>query len=44
MHKPVILPAVLYGCETWALPLGDEHRLWVRENEVVGRKFGVKRG
>jgi hypothetical protein len=26
-HKTVILPVVLYGCETWSLTLREEHRL-----------------
>jgi hypothetical protein len=24
----IILPAVLYGCETWCLTLLEEHKLW----------------
>jgi hypothetical protein len=27
VYKPIILPAVLYGCETWSLTLREEHRL-----------------
>jgi hypothetical protein len=27
MHKSIILPVILYGCETWSLALRDEHRL-----------------
>jgi hypothetical protein len=27
VHKTVILPVVLYGCETWSLALREEHRL-----------------
>jgi hypothetical protein len=30
--KTVILPVVLYGCETLSLTLGEEHRLRVFEN------------
>jgi hypothetical protein len=29
IHKTLILPVVLYGCETWSLTLGEEHRLRV---------------
>jgi hypothetical protein len=29
IYKTVILPLVLYGCETWFLTLGEEHRLRV---------------
>ena len=31
-YKIIILPAVLYGCETWSLTLRQEHRLRVFEN------------
>jgi uncharacterized membrane protein len=27
IYKTVILPVVLYGCETWSLTLREEHRL-----------------
>jgi hypothetical protein len=37
------LPVVLYECETWPLPLGEEHRLRVFENRVLRRLFGPKR-
>jgi hypothetical protein len=30
--KTIILPVVLYGCETWSLKLREEHRLRVSEN------------
>jgi hypothetical protein len=33
MHKTVILPVVLYGCETWSLTLEEEHRLRVLRTE-----------
>jgi hypothetical protein len=39
----VILPVVLYGCETWYLSLRWEHRLRVSENRVLRRIFGPKR-
>jgi hypothetical protein len=28
---------VVYGCETWSLTLGEEHRLRVFENRVLKR-------
>jgi hypothetical protein len=31
----IILPVVLYGCETWSLTLREEHRLRVFENRVL---------
>jgi hypothetical protein len=43
IHKTVILPVVLYGCETWSLALREEHRLKVFENRVLRRIFGPKR-
>ena len=39
----VILPVVLYGCETWSLTLREEHRLRVFENKVLRRIFGPER-
>jgi hypothetical protein len=39
----IILPVVLYGCETWSLTLREEHRLRVFENRVLKRIFGPKR-
>jgi hypothetical protein len=43
IYKTVILPVVLYGCETWSLNLREEHRLRVHENTVLRRIFGPKR-
>jgi uncharacterized membrane protein len=43
IYKTVILPVVLYGCETWSLTLREEHRLRVSENRVLRRVFGPKR-
>jgi hypothetical protein len=43
MNKTIILPVVLYGCETWALMLREENRLRVFENRVLRRIFGPKR-
>jgi hypothetical protein len=40
MYETVILPVVLYGCETWSFILKEEHRLRVFENRVVRRIFG----
>ena len=39
----IILPVVLYGCETWSLSLREERRLRVFENRVLRRIFGPKR-
>jgi hypothetical protein len=43
IHRFIILPDVLYGCETWSLTLREEHRLTVFENRVLQRIFGPKR-
>jgi hypothetical protein len=43
IHKTIILPVVLYGCETWSLTLREEHRVRVSENKVLWRIFGPKR-
>jgi hypothetical protein len=40
-YKNVILPVVLYGCETWSLTLREEHRLRVLENRVLRRIFDL---
>jgi hypothetical protein len=42
-YKSIIVPVVLYGCETWSLTLWEEHRLRVFENSVLRRIFGPKR-
>jgi hypothetical protein len=41
--ETIILPVVLYGCETWSITLREEHRLRVFENEVLRRIFGPKK-
>jgi hypothetical protein len=38
IYKTIIVPVVLYGCETWSLTLREEHRL-----RVMRRIFGPKR-
>jgi hypothetical protein len=43
IYKTIILPVVLYGCETWSLKLREEHRLRVFDNRVLRRIFGPKR-
>jgi hypothetical protein len=37
IYKTIILPVVVYGCETWSLTLREEHRLRVFENRVLRR-------
>jgi hypothetical protein len=43
IYRTIILPVVLYECETWSLTLREEHRLRVFENRVLRRIFGPKR-
>jgi hypothetical protein len=43
IYKTIILPVVLYGCETWSLTLREEHRLRVFENRGLRRIFEPKR-
>jgi hypothetical protein len=41
IYKTVILPVVLYGCETWSLTLREEHRGFLRT--MLRKIFGLKR-
>jgi hypothetical protein len=43
IYKTIILPVVLYVCETWSLILREGQRLRMLENMVLRRKFGPKR-
>jgi hypothetical protein len=43
IYKTIILPIVLYGCETWSLMLSEEHRSRVFEDRVLRRIFGLKK-
>ena len=43
IHRTIILPVVLCGCETCLLTLREERRLRVFENRVLRRVFGPKR-
>ena len=43
VYRTIILPVVLYGCETWSLTFREERRLRVFENRVLRRVFGPKR-
>jgi hypothetical protein len=43
IYKTIILPVVLYGCETWSLTLREEKRLRVFENRILRRILGPKR-
>jgi hypothetical protein len=41
IRKTIILPVVLYGCETWSPTLREEHKLRVFENRVL-RNYHVE--
>jgi len=43
IYRTIILPVVLYGCETWSLTLTEERRLRVFENRLLRRIFQPKR-
>jgi hypothetical protein len=43
IYRTIILPVVLYGCESLSLTLREECRLRVFENKVLRRIFGPKR-
>jgi hypothetical protein len=43
IYRTIILPVVLYGCETWSLSLREERSLKVFENRVLRRVFRPKR-
>ena len=43
IYRTIILPVVLFGCETWSLTLREKRRLRVFENGVLRRIFGFKR-
>jgi len=43
IYRTIILPVVLYGCETWSLALREERKLRVFENTVLRRIFGLTR-
>ena len=42
VYRTIILPVVLYGCETWLLTLREKRKLRVFENKVF-RIFGPRR-
>jgi hypothetical protein len=44
LDKTIILPIVLYGCETWSLKLREERRLRVFEDRVLRRNLGLRGG
>ena len=43
IYITIILPFVLYGCETWSPTLREERKLRVFENMVLRKIFGTRR-
>jgi hypothetical protein len=43
IYRTIILPVVLYGCDSWSLTLREQRRLRVFENRVLRRIFGSRR-
>ena len=43
IYRTIILPVILYGCETWSLTLREERSLRIFENRVMRSIFGPKR-
>jgi hypothetical protein len=43
IYRTIILPVILYGCETWSLTLREERKRRVFENMVLRRIFGPRR-
>jgi hypothetical protein len=43
IYRTLILPVVLYGCETWLVTLWEERKLRLFENMVLRRIFGPRR-
>ena len=43
IYRTIILPVVLYVCETWSLTLREERKLRVFESMVLRRIFGPRR-
>jgi hypothetical protein len=43
IYKTIILPVILYGCQTWSLTLREKRRPRVFENRVLRRRVGLNR-
>ena len=42
IYRTIILPVVVYGCETWSLTLKEERSLRVFENRVLREYLGLR--
>ena len=43
IYRTIILPVVVYGCETWSMTLREERKLRVFDNMVLRRIYGPRR-
>jgi len=43
IHRNIILPVVVYGCEIWSLTFREERRLRVFEIGLLRKIFGPKK-
>jgi hypothetical protein len=41
-HKTISFSVVPYECETWSLTLREDYRMWVFEDRLLRRIFGLK--
>lgn len=41
IYRTIILPVLLYGCETWSLKLGNENKFRLFENKILRAIFGT---
>jgi hypothetical protein len=42
VYKTIILPGVLYECETWTVSLREGHKLQISENKMLRKIYGHK--
>jgi hypothetical protein len=42
IYKTIILPVILYECETWSLTVREEHKLRVFENREYLEQRGME--
>jgi hypothetical protein len=43
IHRPIILPDVIHGCQTWFLTWREEHRCRLFRHGLLTRIFGPKK-
>jgi len=42
IYRTIILPVVLYGCETWSLTFREECRVRISENRLLREYLGLR--